>query len=289
MLATKELNEIKHYVLRQLPRVLEQDPDFVVFIEGIVSEKFPRRDEFARLLDELTALRTGQETGFKKADEHFEQVDQHLEQVDQHLVQLDQRFEQVDQHLEQVDQHLVQVDQHLEQVDQHMKQVDQHMEQVDQHMVQLDQRFEQVDQRLSGLSQDMRDLRDWVELIAGRVQNRAGRQLEDIVAGALRLGLQRPDVSPDKIRMRQKIHDPTGLVYKPGKSKEVDLVVPDGELLVFEVKSAPDPDDVDTFADKVELVRLQNPDRIVSGVFVAVGAEPDVRERCVAHGIRLIP
>ncbi len=85
------------------------------------------------------------------------------------------------------------------------------------------------------------------------------------MAGALRLGLQRPDIQPDQIRLRQKISDSEGLVFKAGKQKEVDIVVTNGELLVFEVKSAPKPDDVDDFADKVELVRLQNPGKQVQG------------------------
>lgn len=233
MLTAQELDEIKRYVLRELPHVLEQDPQFVLLVEGIISEKFPRRDEFARLLDEATATRQEQRQNFQKVDERFEQVDR--------------RF------------------------------------------VQVDQRFEQVDQRFDQLSQDMRDLRDWVELIAGRLQTRVGRNLEDIVAGALRLGLSRPDIDPKNVRLRQKISDPTGLVYKPGKEKEVDLVAQDGELLVFEVKSAPDVDDVDEFTDKVELVRLQNPDKRVTGVFVAVGAEFNVREHCAQRGVQLIP
>ncbi len=139
------------------------------------------------------------------------------------------------------------------------------------------------------LRQEMRDLRDWVELIGGRLQNRVGRNLEDIVAGALRLGLQRPDIDPRNVRLRQKIGDPNGLVFKAGKQKEVDLIAQDGELLVFEVKSAPDVDDVDELADKAELVRLQNPDKRVTGVLVAVGAEADVRQRCREREVLLIP
>ena len=39
------LEQVQEYILDQLPRVLEQNPRFVTFIEGIVAEKFPRRDE----------------------------------------------------------------------------------------------------------------------------------------------------------------------------------------------------------------------------------------------------
>jgi hypothetical protein len=64
MLSEIELEQARTYIFRHLPRVLEQDPDFVTLIEGIVAEKFPRRDEFARLLDEMTAARQEQRDGF---------------------------------------------------------------------------------------------------------------------------------------------------------------------------------------------------------------------------------
>ena len=272
MLTMLELDEIKRYVLRELPHVLEQDRQFILFVEGIISEKIPRCDEFRRLSDELTATRQEQRQSFQKVDERFEGVDQRLGGIDQRFEGIDQRFDKVDQRFDKVDQRFDKVDQCFEGVDQRLEGLTQEMR----------------DQGAK-LTQEMRNLRDWVELIAGRLQTRVGRNLEDIVAGALRLGLSRPDIDPKNVRLRQKISDPTGLVYKPGKQKEVDLIAQDGELLVFEVKSAPDVDDVDEFADKVELVRLQNPDRLVTGVFVAVGAEADVRQFCTRRGVQLIP
>ena len=247
MFTVSELDDIKAYVLRELPRVLEQDPQFVLFIEGIVTEKFPRRDEFARLLDEFTSFRKETQINFEHIDQRFAQVDQRFEQVDQRFAQVDQRFAQVDQ------------------------------------------RLAEMTQQMGALSADTRQLRDWVELIAGGLQNRAGRNLEKVVAGALRLGLKRSDIAPEQVKLRQKISDPLGLVFKAGKEKEVDIIAQNGELLVFEVKSAPDNDDVDDFADKVALLRLQRPDKQVQGVFVAVGAEETIRQRCREQGILLIP
>ena len=53
MPANMTLEQIEEFILERLPGVLERDPRFVTFIEGIVAEKFPRRDEFARLLNEV--------------------------------------------------------------------------------------------------------------------------------------------------------------------------------------------------------------------------------------------
>ncbi len=56
-LTTEQLEQAKRYILNSLPQILEQSPEFVVFVEGVVAGKFPRRDEFARLLDQVEANR----------------------------------------------------------------------------------------------------------------------------------------------------------------------------------------------------------------------------------------
>lgn len=165
--------------------------------------------------------------------------------------------------------------------------LDDFRESVDERFARVDERLEKVDERLGSLTQEVRDSRDWFELTVGRLQTRAGRNLEDIVAGALRIGLKRPDVSPDQIKLRQKIVDVAGIVYKPGQQKEVDLVATNGEYIVFEVKSAARPGDVDEFAEKVSLLRQLNPDKQVRGVFITLAPEPDVRQRCAELNIEL--
>ncbi len=50
MLITNELQAIERQILEKLPRLLEQDAHFRVVIEGILTEKFPRRDDFTALL-----------------------------------------------------------------------------------------------------------------------------------------------------------------------------------------------------------------------------------------------
>jgi hypothetical protein len=258
---SEELQQIKRLVLQELPGVLEQDPGFALFIEGILSEKFPRRDEFARLLEEVRAGRT-------ETKERFDQVDQRFERVDQRFEQVDQRFEQVDQRFEQVDQRFEQVDQRFEQVD---------------------QRFEQMNQRLDGLTAEVRGLRNWMELNVGGFQTRAGRRLEDVVAGAFCYGLERQDIRPDQVRLRQRIVDEHGIVFRPGKEREVDMIALGAELIVFEVKSTADYDDIDDLADKVKLVEHLNPGKAVHGVLVMLGAEAEHRRLCSERRLKLIP
>lgn len=58
LLSPGELEEVKQYVLKELPRVLRQDPLFVASIEEMIREHFPGQAEFDHLLAELAAFRS---------------------------------------------------------------------------------------------------------------------------------------------------------------------------------------------------------------------------------------
>ncbi len=144
-----------------------------------------------------------------------------------------------------------------------------------------DERFDQMDQRFS-------DLRDWVEMIVGRFQTRSGRKLEDVVAGTMRLVLGRDDILSENVRLRQPIEDVDGLIGPSGRRYEVDILVDNSTLLVFEVKSVCEVEDVDRFADKVALMRTLHPDKTVDGVIVTMAPLNEVETRCVEWGIKLV-
>ena len=117
MLAEAELQKVKAYVLRKLPDVLRQDTEFALYLEGMLAEKFPRRDEFALLLSrsenlqkELSEFRNETNQRFEQVDKRFEQVDKRFEQVDKRFEQVDKRFEQVDKRFEQINKHLRRLD-----------------------------------------------------------------------------------------------------------------------------------------------------------------------------------
>jgi hypothetical protein len=219
----EELQQVKQMVLRDLPQVLEQDPGFAVFIEGLLSEKFPRRDEFARLLDEVQASR-------RENQERFEGIDQRMDRMENRM-----------------------------------------------------------DEQFQRLSADIHGLRHWMEVNVGNWQTRAGRRMEDVVAGAFCYGLDRGDIRPEHVKLRQKITDPQGLVYRPGKTREVDILAVGPELIVFEVKSTADEDDIDDLADKVKLMTHLNPGKQVQGVLVMLGADTEHRRLCAERGLKLIP
>ncbi len=110
-MAPPTIAETRSDMLRQLRETLQQDPDFAIWIEGLLAEKFPRRDEFARLLDEIQAHRQETKTEFVRVDQRFDKVEAEVQAQRQEtkveFARIDQRFEQVDQRFEQVDQRLV--------------------------------------------------------------------------------------------------------------------------------------------------------------------------------------
>ena len=89
MLTPEMLEEIEAYILKRLPQVLARDPQFATLIEGMLAEKFPRRDEFARMLDELQEHRRETQQQFRLVDQRFEQVDKRFEQVDKRFDRLE--------------------------------------------------------------------------------------------------------------------------------------------------------------------------------------------------------
>jgi DNA anti-recombination protein RmuC len=87
MLEEKDFAEIRDYVIRILPELLRQEPEVAATIEGILAEHFPRRDEFARLLDELAKLR-------EDTNRQFEQTRQEMNRRFELLQEeMDRRFE----------------------------------------------------------------------------------------------------------------------------------------------------------------------------------------------------
>jgi hypothetical protein len=266
------------YILEvQIPDLLDRRPELQRRIYSAFLDLFARREEIAAIMEELRSLHTEFQEFREETAQRFDQVEQRFERIDQRFEGVDQRFDQVEQRFERIDQRFEGIDQRLDEIAQEVRESRE----------ETARRFDQVEQRFAQMSKHFEDLRDWVELVVGRAQVRSGRNLEDVVAAALRVALKRPDIRPESIRLRQKIVDTEGWVFPRGRQKEVDLVATDDEYLVFEVKSAAEVDDVDYFADKVELVQRLNPDKKVRGVFITLAPEPDVQQRCQELGIEL--
>ncbi len=246
----------------------------------------------------------------EEMNKRFEQIERRFEQVDQRIdllhEEMNKRFEQIERRFEQVDQRIdllhEEMNKRFERVDQRFDKIDQRFEQVDQRFDKVDQRFEQMHNTQVDMKRDILKLREnqdlilkrmegqekWLQVVTGNMGTEKGETLEQLFAEALSYGLKNPDIKPESIRLNQKIEDLDGLLFKKPRYGEVDLIAQNGKLIVLEIKATAKPDDVNTLSWKVELLQLQNPDKQVQGLFIAMGASEKVRQRCLEYEIELV-
>ena len=233
-------------VVQSLPMLLKEHPELRTEIYEIISDEFVRRGEFYEYM--------------KKSDERFERL---LQELRAFREDTNRRFEAVDKRFEAVDKRFEAVDRRFEAVD---------------------RRFEEVYRRFDKVDRDNKDLKDWVGIVVGGFQRRAGRNLEDAVAGTLRIALGR-EVKPEDITMRKKIMDDEGLIGLKGRSYEIDLCLTNTESLIFEIKSYAKEEDIERFNDKAELVKTKLGLKRVEKALITLDKHPSVVKLCDKFGI----
>ena len=274
--------ELLETLEKQLPALLARHPEMEQRIYAAFMRTFATKEEVAAVLSELRDFR-GEFDVFRKGnDERFEKAENELRdfrgEFDVFRKGNDERFEKVENELRDF---RGEFDVFRSGMETFQAEVNERFEKVDERFEKVDERFDQMDQRFS-------DLRDWVEMIVGRFQTRSGRKLEDVVAGTMRLVLGRDDILSENVRLRQPLEDVNGMIGPAGRRYEVDILVDNSTLLVFEVKSVCEVEDVDRFADKVALMRTLHPDKTVDGAIVTMAPLNQVEARCIEWGIKLV-
>jgi hypothetical protein len=240
-------------VVRSLPVLLKEHPALRMELFGILAEEFVGKSEFYEYM--------------KKSDERFESL---LQELRAFRADTNRRFEEVNRRFEAVDKRFEAVDRRFEAVDKRFDEVD--------------RRFEAVDKRFDKVDSDVKDLKDWVGVVVGGFQRRAGRSLEDAVAGTLRIALGKA-VKPGDIILRKKIKDDEGMIGRPGRSYEIDLCITSEECLVFEIKSYAKPDEIENFNEKAELVKKKLGPKKVVKALITLEKHPSVVKQCEKLGI----
>ena len=272
-------------VVKSLPGLLREHPELRTEICKILSDEFVIRSEFyeymkksderfERLLQELKAFREDTNRRFEAADKRFEALDKRFEEMREDM---NRRFEAADKRFDAIDKRFEEVYRRFEVIDKRFEEVYSRFEAID-------KRFEEVYHRFDKVDRDFKDLKDWVGIVVGGFQRRAGRSLEDAVAGTLRIALGR-EVKPENIMMRKKITDDEGLIGPKGRSYEIDLCVTDTESLIFEIKSYAEEEDIERFNDKAELAIKKLGLKKVEKALITLEKRPLVMELCDKFGI----
>lgn len=165
-------------------------------------------------------------------------------------------------------------------------------EEVNRRFEAMDKRFEamqaEMNKRFEATDKRIETIHDWVGVVVGGFQTRAGRSLEDAVAGTLSLALRMKDVKPESIRMRQKIVDAAGMIGPAGREYEYDIFASNGETIVFEVKSNLDSEAVERFSDKADLAARAIGCARIRKVIVSLDKRSDAATACKRLGIELV-
>ena len=244
-------------VVKSLPVLLKEHPELRTEIYEIISDEFVRRSEFYEYM--------------KKSDERFERL---LRELREFREDTNRRFEEMREDM----------NHRFEEVYRRFEATDKRFEAADKRFEAIDKRFEEVYHRFDKVDTDFKNLEDWVGIVVGGFQRRAGRSLEDAVAGTLRIALGK-EVKPEKIMMRKKIKDDEGLIGPKGRSYEIDLCVTNEESLIFEIKSYAEEEDIERFNDKAELAIKKLGLKKVEKALITLDKHPSVVKLCDKFGI----
>ena len=309
MLAEPDFAQMQEYILKKLPELLRQNPEIATTIEGMIAHQFPRRDEFARLLEEVThlwqevkLLREDSNHRFEQIDKRFEQIDKRFDLLHQEVNQLrdemDRRFElvqkEMDRRFELIEEKM---DRRFELLQKEMdrrfevlqKEMDRRFEEEKRERLDMKRRLIKVESMMTRMDEKITQFDAWLKVVTGNVGDKKGQDAEQLFALGLSYGLKRTDIKPQTIQLRQMFMDDDGIVFpKKGKYIEVDILAENGQLSVFEVKITAVETDVVTFARKVQLVQHQNPEKPVSGIFISPNAGEEIKQCCAEYDLAFI-
>ena len=171
-LTFEQLEQAKQYIIKSLPQLLEQSPEFVALIVRVVAEKFPQREEFARLVEQVEAHR-------RETQQHKREVDERFDKVDERLDKIDERFDKVDERLDKMDERFDKVDERLDKMDERFDKMDERFDKMDDRFDKMDERFDKMDERFESL-----------ELTLARLGSRWGIHSEGIFRKTMKAVLE---------------------------------------------------------------------------------------------------
>ncbi|MBI2568623.1 MAG: hypothetical protein HYV63_16500 [Candidatus Schekmanbacteria bacterium] len=294
-------------ILDRLPELLRASPELRFRLYEVLAEEFPSRREMERLLAELAEQRQESAQRYEATERRFAAIDQRFEALLAELAAqreeagrrfeiIDARFEAIDRRFEALQTEMdrrfealqAEMDRRFEAMDKRFEKMDERFEKMDKRFEKMDERFEAMDRRFLAIDQRLKDMGQYLVVTVGGSQSRLGHELEDLVAGTLRVALDRTDLKAENLLLRQKVEDRDGFIGPAGRRYEYDVFVSNGRYCVFEVKFGPDEEDVDRFRDKCDLVERELGRGPVERILVTIAKTPELQSYCAAHGVLLV-
>jgi exonuclease VII small subunit len=245
-----------NYVLERLEKV----------IKTLAQEQAETRKEQIEIRREQAEIRKELQKAMARVDEAMARVDKAMTRVDEVMARFDEGMAMVKEAMARFDEGIAMVKEAMARFDEGMATVKEAMARVDSSVIRVDGAVEAI------------------QIASGGLQRRAGRKLEDTLAGVFRYALRTRDIKPESIKLRQKI--PIG-----EKIIEVDLLMHDNKTYMFEVSFYVDDDKAEKVGERIQAVckhlGLKREDTQI--ILISLDRTPEAIEVANKYGIILIP
>jgi len=220
--AYADKTELREYLTKELPVIMEENPDIQRTIFLISQKRFADKDRTDERFDKmLEELKKDREENNRKWEEQNQRFDQKWEEQNQ---QFNQKWEETNKRLDDL-------------------------------IRQSDERFAKFDERFEAMLQELRDNRNRHESSIGALGSRWGIAAESSFRNALKGILEnRFDVRV----MNVTEYDNEGFVFGQPDQVELDIIIRNGEIIICEIKSSMSRSDVYTFHRKVQFYEKQH-------------------------------
>lgn len=267
-------DEFKQKLIELLPIIIEEDPKLATTIYYSIRDKVIVREEFKEWLE--------------KSERRFNDI---IIELREFRADANKRFEESQKQFNEL---LKRFDKHEERFNELLKRFDEHEQENERRFNELllenRKLREDTNKRFDAMEERFEKMKDWVGVVVGGFQRRAGRNLEEAVANTLSIALKLPaELRPTNIKLRQKIVDTKGIIGKPGRKYEYDLYVSDDVFIVFEVGASKKLGEIEWFNDKALLVQKHfkvSPNKLIKAL-ITLDKRPEVVKLCKKLGIML--
>lgn len=213
--------------------------------------------------------------GFKELLDRFARLEERQQKLEERFAQLEERFAKLEERF-------VKLEERVAKLEERFVELTERFARLEERQQRLEERFIKLDERVAKLEISVAELK----ITVGSLGRRLGRDLEKTVLSIYRDQAIKLGIDPDKVS-RFTYRDREGLLGTKGAVYEFDVVIQEDGVVVLEVKSLVELDDVEWFYEKV--VKAEKVlGKVKKKVVVAVNIAKDALERAKELGVEVI-
>jgi len=151
-----------------------------------------------------------------------------------------------------------------------------------------DRKFNEIVEHIRRLEREFVMLSKRVEVTIGSMGRRWGRDLEMMVYEIFKEVLEKKGIPLEKVKKFTYVDHDGSVTGLRGRKIEVDLLIRDHDVVVIEVKSYADEEDMDFLRDKTMYVERILNKRVIKAYMITVNVTRDAIERAKQLGIEVV-